>query len=72
MNGSIIWMGVPLPIMPLEAIVAIKRIEVVPSASVSYIVVLIVSIEVPIEILTKIFVVRASVFCLEIVILSLQ
>ena len=70
-NSSIIWMGVPLLILPLEAIIAIRRIEVVPSAIISCIVVIIGSIEVPIEILAKVVVVGASVFPLEVFILSL-
>ena len=49
----------------------IKRIEVVPFVIISYIVVVVVSIEVPIIILAKIVVVGTNIFSLEIVIMSL-
>ena len=45
-NAYIIGTSVPLSIFPLEAIVAIRRIEVVSSAIVSCIIVVIVLVEV--------------------------
>ena len=71
MNASIIWMGIPLLVFPLEAIITIKRVEVVSSIIVSYIFVVIILVEVPIIILAKIVVVGTNIVSLKIVILSL-
>ena len=52
-NSSIIQMGVPLLVLPLKIIITARRVEVVPTTIVSYIVVVIVPIEVPVIILAK-------------------
>ena len=70
-NDSIIQMGVPLLVQPLEAIIMVRRVEVFPSTIVSCIFVIIVPIDVLVIIRAKIVVVGTNVVSLEIIILSL-
>lgn len=70
-NASIIQSSVPLSFFPLEAIVGIRRIEVFSSVSFISCIVVVIHIEVPVVILTKIVVIGASVISLEVVIFSL-
>ena len=67
-------MSVPLSILSLEAIIMVRRIEVVPSIIVSCIVVhiiVVVSIEVPVIILAIIVVVGTNIVSLKKIILPL-
>ena len=70
-NASIIQTGVPLLVFPLEAIIIIRRDEFVPFIVVSYIVVVIVPIEVPVIILAKIVIIGTNIVSLKIIILYL-
>lgn len=62
-NASIIWTRTPLSVLSLEAIILIRRIEVVSS--------IIVFVEVSIVTLAIIVVVRIDIVYLEVVVLSL-